>query len=92
MASPGTYYVVVRGFGRWGGYYRLRIVAELPTEITLAEGDVLFRLRDLCGSPYRSLLNNADWVISGFDQRYQHGWWFRREGVDFQELTLANLY
>lgn len=92
FASPGTYYVVVRGFGRWGGYYRLRIVAELPTEITLAEGDVLFRLRDLYGSPYRSLLNNADWVISGFDQWYQQGWWFRREGVDHQEFALANLY
>lgn len=91
-ASPGPYYVVVRGFGRWGGYYRLRISAELPTQITLQDGGALFRLRDLSGSPYRSMLNNADWIVAGIDHFYQNGWWFRREDVDFQEQALCQLY
>lgn len=91
-ASPGPYYVVVRGFGRWGGYYRLRISAELPAEITLQDRGALFRLRDLYGSPYRSMLNNADWIVEGIDHFYQISWWFRREGVDFEEQAFSQLY
>lgn len=91
-AYGGTYFVVVRSFGTWGGYYRLRVLAELPTEVVLTDGDATFRLRDLQGSPFRSLLNNADWFVGGRDHFYQMGWWFRREGIETQERTLALLY
>ncbi|CUU36159.1 pre-peptidase C-terminal domain-containing protein [Armatimonadetes bacterium GXS] len=91
-ASAGAYFVVVRGFGTWGGYYRLRVLAELPTEVVLIDGETTFRLRDLQGSPFRSLLNNTDWLVAGRDHLYQLGWWFRREGTNTQEQALASLY
>jgi len=90
-AVGGTYYIFVRGFGFWGGYYRLRLLAELPNEVTLRDGNTLLRLRNLSGSPFRNPFNNADWFVGGRDHAYQIGWWYRRANTDTQELTLANL-
>lgn len=90
-AMGGTYYVSVRGFGRWGGYYRVRVLAELPNEVTLIDGNALFRIRNLSGSRFRNPFNNVDWLLDGRDHAYQLGWWYRREGLDSRELTLANL-
>ncbi len=90
-AEAGIYYVFVRGFGTWGGYYRLRILADLPTEITLTDGNTVFRIRDLRGSEFRNPTNNIDWWVAGRDHAYQMGWWYRRRGRDSRELTLGNL-
>lgn len=91
LAPRGTYYVFVSSAPRWGGYYRLRISAPLPSEIVLQDGDAIFRLRDLAGSSTRTPFNNADWVQNGRDHFYQLGWWYRVQEIHNRELTLSNL-
>jgi hypothetical protein len=92
LAPRGTYYVFVRGYAFWGGYYRLRVSAPLPSEIVLQGANAEFRLRRLSGSPTRNPFNNADWLHSGRDHLYQIGWWYRVEGTHTRELTPSNFY
>jgi hypothetical protein len=92
LAPRGTYYVFVRGYAFWGGYYRLRVSAPLPDEIALRSANAEFRLRRLSGSPTRNPFNNADWLHSGRDHLYQIGWWYRVEGTHTRELTPSNFY
>lgn len=87
----GTYFIEVRTFGLWGGYYRLRISAELPNEITLQDGNAVVRLRNLTGTRDRSPANNADWLYGGTDHFFQQGWWYRFEGVHSREYTPSTL-
>jgi len=91
LGPAGTYQVEVRTFGTWGGYYQLHISAALPTEITLQEGNALFRLRSLTGARDRTATNNADWLYAGADHFFQQGWWYRIEGVHSREFTLSTL-
>jgi len=92
LAPRGTYYVFVRGYALWGGYYRLRVSAPLPSEIVLQSANAEFRLRRLSGSPTRNPFNNADWLHNGRDHLYQMGWWYRVEGTHTRELTPGNFY
>lgn len=92
LAPRGTYYVLVRGYAVWGGYYRLRVSAPLPSEIVLQSANAEFRLRRLSGSPTRNPFNNADWFHRGVDHLYQMGWWYRIEGVHTRELIPSNFY
>jgi hypothetical protein len=92
LAPRGTYYVLVRGYALWGGYYRLRVSAPLPSEIVLQSANAEFRLRRLSGSPTRNPFNNADWFHRGVDHLYQMGWWYRIEGVHTRELIPSNFY
>lgn len=92
LAPRGTYYVFVRGYALWGGYYRLRVSAPLPSEIVLQSTNAEFRLRRLSGSPTRNPFNNADWLHNGRDHLYQMGWWYRVEGTHTRELTPSNFY
>ena len=92
LAPRGTYYVFVRGYAFWGGYYRLRVSAPLPSEIVLQSANAEFRLRRLSGSPTRNPFNNADWFHRGVDHLYQMGWWYRIEGVHTRELIPSNFY
>jgi len=90
LAPRGTYYVFVRGYAFWGGYYRLRVSAPLPSEIVLQSANAEFRLRRLSGSPTRNPFNNADWLHNGRDHLYQMGWWYRIEGTHTHERCLSN--
>jgi len=92
LAPRGTYYVFVRGYAFWGGYYRLRVSAPLPSEIVLQSANAEFRLRRLSGSPTRNPFNNADWLHNGRDHLYQMGWWYRVEGTHTRELAPSNFY
>jgi len=92
LAPRGTYYVFVRGYAFWGGYYRLRVSAPLPSEIVLQSANAEFRLRSLQGSMTRNPFNNADWLHNGRDHLYQMGWWYRVEGTHTRELTPGNFY
>jgi hypothetical protein len=92
LAPRGTYYVLVRGYAFWGGYYRLRVSAPLPSEVVLQSANAEFRLRRLSGSPTRNPFNNADWFHRGVDHLYQMGWWYRIEGVHTRELIPSNFY
>jgi hypothetical protein len=92
LAPRGTYYVFVRGYAFWGGYYRVRVSAPLPDEIALRSANAEFRLRRLSGSPTRNPFNNADWLHNGRDHLYQMGWWYRIEGVHTRELIPSNFY
>ncbi|MCS7300452.1 MAG: pre-peptidase C-terminal domain-containing protein, partial [Fimbriimonadales bacterium] len=91
LAPRGTYYVYVRSNPRWGGYYRLRVSAPLPSEIVLQDGDAEFRLRKLSGERTRNPFNNADWTQDGRDHFYQMGWWYRIQDTHTREFTLSNL-
>lgn len=91
LAPRGTYYVFVRANPRWGGYYRLRVSAPLPSEIVLQQGGAEFRLRDLRGATTRTPFNNADWTLNGTDHFYQMGWWYRIQDVHAREFALSNL-
>ncbi|MCS6918960.1 MAG: PPC domain-containing protein, partial [Fimbriimonadales bacterium] len=91
LAPRGTYYVFVRGNAGWGGYYRLRVSAPLPSEIVLQDGDAQFRLRSLSGESTRDLFNNADWTQNGRDHFYQMGWWYRIQDTHNREFALSNL-
>jgi hypothetical protein len=92
LAPRGTYYVFVRGYAFWGGYYRLRVSAPLPSEVVLQSANAEFRLRRLSGSPTRNPFNNADWFHRGVDHLYQMGWWYRVQGTHTRELTPGNFY
>ncbi len=92
LAPRGTYYVFVRGYAFWGGYYRLRVSAPLPSEIVLQSANAEFRLRRLSGSPTRNPFNNADWFHNGSDHLYQMGWWYRVQDTHTRELTPSNFY
>ncbi len=92
LAPRGTYYVFVRGYAFWGGYYRLRVSAPLPTEIVLQSANAEFRLRDLAGSPTRFPFNNADWLHNGADHFYTMGWWYRVQETHTRERTISNFY
>lgn len=92
LAPRGPYYVLVRGYGSWGGYYRLRVSAPLPEWIALSTANAEFRLRNLRGSPTRNPFNNADWLHRGRDHLYQMGWWYRIEGTHTREITPSNFY
>lgn len=92
LAPHGTYYVLVRGYASWGGYYRLRVRAPLPEEIVLSTVNAEFRLRNLTGNPMRNPFNNADWLHRGRDHLYQMGWWYRIEGTHTREITPSNFY
>ncbi|GBC91967.1 hypothetical protein HRbin15_00428 [bacterium HR15] len=91
LGPMGTYLIEVRTYGTWGGYYRLRINAELPTEITLQDGNAVFRLRNLTGARDRSPANNADWLFASVDHFFQLGWWYRIEGIHTREYTPSTL-
>ncbi|MCS7066414.1 MAG: DVUA0089 family protein [Fimbriimonadales bacterium] len=91
LGPAGTYFIEVRTFGVWGGYYRLRISAEPPSEIILQDGSAVFRLRNLRGARDRSPTNNADWLYGGVDHFFQQGWWYRFEGVHTREYAPATL-
>ncbi len=91
LGGVGTYVVEVRAYGRWGGYYRLQILAELPSEITLQDGGTLFRLRGLTGGRDRVPSNNADWLYGGADHLFQMGWWYRLQGINGREYTPSTL-
>jgi hypothetical protein len=92
LAPRGTYYVFVRSYAFWGGYYRLRVSAPLPSEIVLQSANAEFRLRRLSGSPTRNPFNNADWFHNGSDHLYQMGWWYRVQDTHTRELTPSNFY
>jgi hypothetical protein len=92
LAPRGTYYVFVRSHAFWGGYYRVRVSAPLPSEIVLQSANAEFRLRRLSGSSTRNPFNNADWLHNGRDHLYQMGWWYRVEGTHTRELTPGNFY
>jgi hypothetical protein len=92
LAPRGTYYVFVRGYAFWGGYYRLRVSAPLPSEVVLQSANAEFRLRRFSGSPTRNPFNNADWFHRGVDHLYQMGWWYRVQGTHTRELTPGNFY
>ncbi|BCW96133.1 MAG: DVUA0089 family protein [Fimbriimonadales bacterium] len=92
LAPRGTYYVFVRGYASWGGYYRLRVSAPLPTEIVLQSANAEFRLRDLAGSPTRFPFNNADWLHHGADHFYAMGWWYRVQETHTRERAISNFY
>ncbi|MCX7992454.1 MAG: pre-peptidase C-terminal domain-containing protein [Fimbriimonadales bacterium] len=91
LAPRGTYYVYVRSNPAWGGYYRLRVSAPLPSEIFLQDGNTTFNLRGLRGDRTRNPFNNADWTLNGRDQFYQMGWWYRVRDIHTREFTLSNL-
>ncbi len=91
LGGAGTYVVEVRTYGRWGGYYRLQILAQLPSEITLQDGGTLFRLRNLTGGRDRIPSNDADWLYSGADHLFQLGWWYRLEGINGREYAPSTL-
>jgi hypothetical protein len=92
VGLPGDYFIEVRTYGAWGGYYRLRITAELPSEIVLQDGSTLFRLRSLSGAGDRVPTNNADWLYNGKDHLFQMGWWYRIESVQTREYLPSVLY
>jgi hypothetical protein len=92
VGLPGDYFIEVRTYGAWGGYYRLRITAELPSEIVLQDGSTLFRLRSLSGAGDRVPTNNADWLYNGRDHLFQMGWWYRIESVQTREYLPSVLY
>jgi hypothetical protein len=91
VGLAGTYFIEIRTYGVWGGYYRLRITAELPTEIVLQDGSALFRLRSLTGAGDRAPTNNADWLHNGRDHLFQLGWWYRIESVQSREYLPTTL-
>jgi len=91
VGFAGTYFIEVRTYGAWGGYYRLRINAELPNEIILQDGSALFRLRSLSGVGDRVPTNNADWLYNGRDHLFEMGWWYRIENVQTREYLPSTL-
>jgi hypothetical protein len=91
VAPPGVYFIEVRTYGAWGGYYQLRIRAELPNEIVLQDGGTLFRLRSLSGAGDRMPTNNADWLHNGTDHLFQMGWWYRIENIQSREYLPSTL-
>jgi hypothetical protein len=91
LGPAGTYRIQVRTFGTWGGYYRLRISAELPNEVILQDGNIIFRMRDLIGARDRVPTNNADWLYGGVDHCFAQGWWYRLEGVHNREYVPSTL-
>lgn len=91
LGPVGNYFIEVRTFGVWGGYYRLRINAELPNEMTLQDGNAIFRLRNLRGARDRNTTNNADWLYGGTDHFFQLGWWYRLEGIHTREYAPSML-
>jgi len=93
VATSGVYYLFVRAQGLWGGYYRVRISADVPSALTLQSGNARFELRQLWGIDALDPFNNCDWIQpTGTDHFYLTNWWYRIEGANNRERPLSNLY